>query len=212
MFKWLRKTKQAGDEPTLDTFDKIRRVFLGIAEMMDAFRVVPRLLVLGWGAVVATILYWYIAIESFTKHTCSESILKYLIEKGYTLEQSADVACTIEAIVGGPSTVHTTILSIVVGIAGIVFGFYVNSGRNWKVAPFVPWTQAKPSKEEEPTLDVGVFPVSLYDREGTTKAEGKSPNVVSKPASAGKESVGVHVSEDALDAALPTDTKSVKNS
>ena len=49
--------------------DKIRKVYLSIAEAIDAFRLIPRLLVGGYAWLVYKVVMWYMALpDPTTQH------------------------------------------------------------------------------------------------------------------------------------------------
>jgi len=119
--------------------DVVRRRHLAIAEAVDAWRVIPRLLVAFYGVLFYEVIKWYMALEP---HLPKEVLP--LIEK-MTPEQIQ--ALMIQA----PTTQHTALVTAVVGISAAFFGLYTNSGKKWN--GFTPWKDesiSRKKKEESP--------------------------------------------------------------
>lgn len=106
--------------------DGFRRSFLAMAEMLDAFRIFPRLLVGGYTYILYSTITWYMNLEPTLIADCDVELL------GQT------------CIVAAPSTQHAALVTAVVGVAAAIFGLYANSGRKWN--GFTPWKK----KPEEP--------------------------------------------------------------
>ena len=87
--------------------------WLDIAEIVDAYRVFPRLLLLGAG--------WFLVAYSFRA-------LDAVIELAGTLNGATDTAAIIQAVVGG-------VLGVTIPMVGQVFAkicdVYLNTGRKW---------------------------------------------------------------------------------
>lgn len=93
--------------------DSWRQVHLAVAEFIDAWRVIPRLLVAGYAYFLYKVIDWYMTLEPH-------------IAPGCDVTQFAE-----QCIVPAPTTQHAVLVTAVVGIAGAVFGFYTNTGRKW---------------------------------------------------------------------------------
>lgn len=104
--------------------DNFRRWSMSIAEFLDSFRVVPRLLVAGYAWMLWRVVDWFMKIEPVIQEKCS-------IVDGIKL---CEVIGT-----HGPNTQQAALVTAVVGIAAAVFAFYSNTGRDWHDKPFVPW-------------------------------------------------------------------------
>ena len=97
----------------LKTPPTIKQRILTVAELFDAWRVYPRLMVVGYAYLLCTIIVWYMSLEPYIMDNCiSEDITK----------------CIVEA----PTTQHAALVTAVVGIAAALFGLYTSSGRKWK--------------------------------------------------------------------------------
>lgn len=99
-----------------DDFSKIdiyRRRHLLFAELIDAWRIIPR-------AVVGA--YFWLAIHS---------VIWYMNLKPYILEDCDISKLGETCIINSPSTQHAVVLTAVFGLGAGIFGFYAKSGRNW---------------------------------------------------------------------------------
>lgn len=136
----MKKTKgpKVSKPGELDKLDKFRKMYLAVAEAIDAFRTVPRLLTIGYGIMFGYIVYWYMHLATYVKTTCNEKVVELLLAHTKDLDKVASIACSPEQIVGGPVDPLGFIVAMA-GLAGIIFGFYVNSGRNWRSSPFIKW-------------------------------------------------------------------------
>lgn len=101
------------------------------AEVLDAWRVVPRILVALYGLLVYRIYQWYKGIETSEKMECDNTVLNTLIENGLDPTRAMELTCTVVDVVGGPTTEQTVLVTSVMGLATAIFGFYVNTGRSW---------------------------------------------------------------------------------
>jgi hypothetical protein len=112
----------------LKDIDTWRKGHLAVAEFVDAWRLIPRALVAGYGFVTWKVVEWYMNLEPHMMENCDPAILAE--------------ACIVQA----PSTQHAALVTAVVGIAAAVFGLYANSGKKWN--GFTYW-----NKKEEKSSD-----------------------------------------------------------
>lgn len=92
---------------------------LAAAEAVDAWRIVPRLMVAGYAYMLAYMIYWYMQLKPYVLTDCVTAL-------GPGAAASIQHCIMIE-----PTTQHTALITAIVGISAGVFGFYANSGRNW---------------------------------------------------------------------------------
>jgi hypothetical protein len=106
----------------LTDIDAWRKFHLALAEFVDAWRIIPRAVVVmfGWGSY--EVVKWYIKLEPYMLEGC--------VEAGGTVAE-----CLIQA----PSTQHTALVSALFALAAAVFAFYSNNGRKWN--GFTHWNQ-----------------------------------------------------------------------
>lgn len=103
---------------------------LKIAEVIDAFRIVPRIIILMYSMGLYWIVKWYIDYELQYKTACDSATLNVLLREKVPLEEATAIACSVTEVIGHPSG-YTALVSTVVGVAAVVFGLYANSGRKW---------------------------------------------------------------------------------
>lgn len=109
----MSDTEKDMDEKKRD-IDYWRKGWLSLAEAIDAFRIIPRLVLAGYAYIMLYITMWYLDLEPYMLEGCDVAVLAE--------------RCIVDA----PTTTHTTIITAVTGFATGLFGFYVNSGRDWR--------------------------------------------------------------------------------
>lgn len=133
--------------------DTVRKWFLASGEILDAWRVIPRVVLLGYGILVYHLTTWFLAVPLKDKVECDSELLTTLIDKGVDLEQAQSIACSMVEIVGGPTMSHTAFVTTICGLATGIFGLYVGTGRKWGENPYFPWTdRRKKEQKQEPEL------------------------------------------------------------
>lgn len=105
--------------------------FLVVAEIFDAYRVVPRAILALYGTLLYSLYTWFTAIETVVQTTCDATLLKILIDHGETIAIAQQLACSVSDVVGGPTTAQAAFVATVVGVAAPIFAFYTNTGRTW---------------------------------------------------------------------------------
>lgn len=150
-----------------DRFDErvenIRQAYLMVGEAMDAWRVLPRMVVIMYMWWMVDITDWFMALEPvFDRANCIEKVCKVLID--------------------GPTTQHTAMVMGVIGLAAGIFGFYLQGGRNWETGIYSWKHMINPNlvkrEEEEPDEDVTTAVAAVV----TKAQEVKSPVKKRKPA------------------------------
>ncbi len=101
------------------------------AEIIDALRIVPRIVLGVYIAGVAWIVSWYTQFELKYVTQCDSATLNVLMREQVPLEEAKAIACTITQVIGHP-TGYTALVTVMVSAAAIVFGLYTNSGRSWE--------------------------------------------------------------------------------
>jgi hypothetical protein len=104
---------------------------LSWAEHVDAWRVVPRLMLLAYGALVANLYLWFKSIPTFIQERCDVATLQMLLERKIDLEQAKNIACTVADVVGGPTSAQSAFVTTIVGLSAGIFGMYTATGRKW---------------------------------------------------------------------------------
>ena len=101
------------------------------AEIADAWRIVPRVLVTLYGYLVFSLYSWYRSLETIEIIECDSAMISTLVELGSTLEKAYEMSCVVTGITGGPTTEQNIFVTAIIGLATGIFAFYVNSGRKW---------------------------------------------------------------------------------
>lgn len=94
----------------IDTF---RKGYLAIGEFLDAWRIIPRLIVAGYGFLTYSVFVWYMSLEPSIIEGCDVAVF------GET--------CINDA----PNAMHTAALTAVGAFATAIFAFYSAAGRKW---------------------------------------------------------------------------------
>lgn len=110
---------------------EVKRSILAAAEIVDALRLVPRLLLGLYAWLVYWIVSWYIGFKTQVVTKCDSATLNVLLSEKVPLEQAEAISCSVTEVVGHP-TGYTMLVSTIVGAAAVVFGLYTNSGRKWR--------------------------------------------------------------------------------
>src|SRR5690554_1112763 len=97
--------------------DRIKRILLLSAEIFDAWRIVPRIMVVLYGYLIYKLYTWFRSIETVEKIECNESLMSMLLDEGIDLEQASVIACTVIDIIGGPTMEQSTFVTVVIGLA-----------------------------------------------------------------------------------------------
>lgn len=98
--------------------ESFRRCQLAAAEMIDAWRIFPRLMVICYMVLVYDVVTWYMSIETKILTDCPPDLL----------------GCIVEA----PSNQHAMLVTSVIGFSAAIFGFYANTGKRNVVPPKQP--------------------------------------------------------------------------
>ena len=99
--------------------DAWRKFHMSFAEWVDAWRIIPRLIVAGYSYMLWHMYTWFTTLKPEMIEGCNVEILKE--------------ACISAA----PTTQHMGLITAAVGISAAVFALYANSGKKWN--GFVNW-------------------------------------------------------------------------
>jgi len=110
---WERIVKRAKD------IDSWRKFHMAFAEWFDAWRLMPRMIVVGYSYVCWKAFIWYINLEPKVIEGCDIELLKE--------------ACITQE----PSTQHMAFITALFGISAGIFAFYTTTGKKWN--GFTPW-------------------------------------------------------------------------
>jgi len=110
--------------------DGFRKGYLALSELLDAFRLVPRVLIGLYCYTLYKVVQWYMDLHPYMLDKCTSQTIT-------------------DCIVHAPTTQHAALVTAVVSIAAAIFGMYAATGRKWN--GFTSWKKSKETKEEKPT-------------------------------------------------------------
>lgn len=111
---------------------KFKSWALALAESFDAWRLVPRTILLSYGYLVWSMYTWYKAIPIYVQTKCDGAVLEILIGKGMHMLQAKELACNIIGTVGGPTSEQTMFVTTIIGLSTGIFALYTTTGRKWQ--------------------------------------------------------------------------------
>lgn len=110
----------------------VRRTSLLIAESVDAWRIIPRAVLVLYSALVFNLYVWYKSIPTYIQQQCDSGVLRVLLDSGMIIEDAKSIACSVVDIVGGPTAAQSMFVTTIVGLSTGIFGLYVATGRKWE--------------------------------------------------------------------------------
>ena len=121
------------DEPMEQPTKKLsaKEKWLTVAEVIDGYRVVPRLFLALYGVLVYNLYTWFTSIETAAQQACDAALIKILLDHGEKLEAAQALACSVSGVTGGPTTEQAAFVTAIIGLATGVFGFYASTGKKW---------------------------------------------------------------------------------
>ena len=108
-----------------------RKYSLALAESFDAWRVIPRAILVVYSALVLNLYLWFKSIPTFVQERCDAAMLKMLLEQKVSLEEAKMLACSIVDVVGGPTAAQSAFVTTITGLSAGIFGLYTATGRKW---------------------------------------------------------------------------------
>lgn len=110
---------------------RFRKYSLALAESFDAWRVIPRAILVVYSALVLNLYLWFKSIPTFVQERCDAAMLKMLLEQSINLEEAKLLACSIVDVVGGPTAAQSAFVTTITGLSAGIFGLYTATGRRW---------------------------------------------------------------------------------
>lgn len=108
-----------------------RKYSLALAESFDAWRIIPRIIIIMYSALVLNLYLWFKSIPTFVQERCDTAMLKLLIDSNLDIEQAKVLACSIVDVVGGPTGAQSAFVTTITGLSAGIFGLYAATGRRW---------------------------------------------------------------------------------
>lgn len=133
------------------SINKFRVMHMLLAEAFDAWRVVPRMFLALYGAMLWWLVKWFTTTRTIERITCDKDLIIALADKTLTIEQIQSLACTVTDVihVTAPDTAHTVFATTVAGLSTAVFAFYSNTGKDWSKG--IAWWKLRREDIQAPT-------------------------------------------------------------
>lgn len=126
-------------------FNKFKFIMLGFAEVVDAWRIIPRLVVAGY-------CYWLWDVYQWFKTIKTTPLMSCIFEEGKKI-------CNTTGL-DGPSTQQAAVITAIIGLSAAIFGFYTNTSKKWENFPSLKKNQISTvltetkTSEKSKTIDV----------------------------------------------------------
>lgn len=111
---------------------KFKTWALNVAESFDAWRIVPRAMLVSYGYLVWSMYVWYKSIPIYPQIKCDSAVLEVVLARGAQLAKAAEIACGYVGTVGGPTSEQTMFVTTITGLAAGIFALYTTTGRKWQ--------------------------------------------------------------------------------
>lgn len=121
----------------MSSYSKFRKWSLIIAETIDAWRIIPRMLLFLYGLLVVNLYEWYKSIPTHLQTLCDPATLQIFISNGMNINQAKDYACHVVNVVGGPTTTQSVMVTTIIGLSTAIFGLYTATGKQWANVDFL---------------------------------------------------------------------------
>ena len=116
-------------EPKKSRFRKYSLIF---AESFDAWRIIPRTMLVMYSALVTNVYLWFKSIPTIIQEKCDPTIVRTILEAGHSMEEAKMFACTVMDVVGGPTAAQSAFVTTIIGLSTAIFGLYATTGRKWE--------------------------------------------------------------------------------
>lgn len=109
-----------------------RKYSLILAETFDAWRVVPRLVLILYALMVVDLYTWFKSIPTIQVMRCDAALIEILRSGGMDVDKATDLACNTSDVVGGPTSSQSAFVTTIIGLSTGIFGLYASTGRRWE--------------------------------------------------------------------------------
>lgn len=103
---------------------------LRAAEVIDAYRIFPRITLLVFIFAVGITMQWYFNFPNQYIVECNTELFIKLVDRSIPIKQAEEIACKATGVIDRPAG-YTALTSVLIGASAGVFGFYANTGRRW---------------------------------------------------------------------------------
>lgn len=108
-----------------------RKYSLALAESFDAWRIIPRAILIVYSALVLNLYLWFKSIPTFVQERCDAAMIRTLLDANISLEEARLLACSVVDVVGGPTAAQSAFVTTITGLSAGIFGLYTATGRKW---------------------------------------------------------------------------------
>lgn len=108
-----------------------RKYSLALAESFDAWRIIPRAILIVYSALVLNLYLWFKSIPTFVQERCDAAMIKTLLDANISLDEARLLACSVVDVVGGPTAAQSAFVTTITGLSAGIFGLYTATGRKW---------------------------------------------------------------------------------
>lgn len=110
-----------------------KQIALDIAEIVDAWRIIPRVILVLYSTLVFQLYLWYKSIPTYVQEQCDSDTLRVLLDAAEKIDLTVakGIACTVSDIVGGPTAAQSAFVTTIIGLSTGIYGLYVATGRRW---------------------------------------------------------------------------------
>lgn len=145
------QSKQHAKDRFERSINKFRVMHMLLAEAFDAWRVVPRMFLALYGAMLWWLVKWFTTTRTIERISCDKDVIIALADRNLTIEQIQALACTVTDVIHvvAPETAHTVFATTVAGLATAVFAFYTNTGKDWSKG--ISWWKLRRDDIQPPT-------------------------------------------------------------
>lgn len=164
-FTWLKQKIKNRRKIDINTF---RKWNLAYAEAIDAWRIIPRLMVTAYAYLCYVLVNWFLHYDKFEKVECNDLLMRTLLDHKIPIDVAKDLACKVTEVTG-PTTAEITFVTAVVGLATGIFGLYASSGKDWSKS-IMPWSFGTAREEKESAVR------PLMEAEETSQESDKPTN------------------------------------
>lgn len=110
---------------------RFRKYSLALAESFDAWRVVPRMILVAYGLLVINLYQWFRDIPTYLVERCDAAVLQLLLNSNMSLDAATQMACQYADVIGGPTAAQSAFVTTIIGLSTGIFGLYTTTGRRW---------------------------------------------------------------------------------
>lgn len=124
--------------------DKFRLYHMAVAEAIDVWRVVPRLIIMAYTGMLWGLVKWFTSATTIEQIQCDSGMVLEMLRLGVDINVIQTLACSVTQliVVAPPTAVHAAFASVVAGLSTTVFALYTTAGKDWTKG-VRPWNSGR---------------------------------------------------------------------